>query len=241
MTQPPGYPPQPGDPYGPQDQPPAAGWPAGYPQQQPPAEPYPPSSGAPYQPAYPTSAIPSSGYPTAGYPVAGYPTAGHPAAEPYPPTGPAAAPPPRRRGLIITSIVLAIALVLCGGGAAGAYYLVKKVEGNGQPNPVEAVDGFLKAVFLDNDAEKAARYVCPDARDTEALSKKIDELETFRDQYKSPQYSWPTPTVQEQDGKTATVTATVKLTTSDDRVSEKNLKIITVDESGWWVCEVTEG
>ena len=39
---------------------------------------------------------------------------------------------------------------------------------------------------------------------------------------------------------TATLTVPVTITTADDRVAEKRLRFLTVNESGWWVCEVSD-
>ena len=263
MSQPPGPYGQPQDPYGqpPQSSPPAptSGWPA-YGQQPtdpvppgspvgppaspygPPASPYgPPTSGAGYQaPGYPT-APPTSG---AGYPAPGYQTSAFPATGYLgdPAFGGAVPPQPpkKRRGLLITTIVLAIVVLLCGGGGTAAYFLVKKVDGKGQATPVAAVEGFLTAVFHDGDANRAATYVCSASRNKATLAKKIEELKTYQEQYKSPQFSWPTPTVEKQDKTEATLTVPVKLSTADDRVSEKKLRFITVNAAGWWVCEVSD-
>jgi hypothetical protein len=30
----------------------------------------------------------------------------------------------------------------------------------------------------------------------------------------------------------------VKITTADDRIAEKKLRFVAIDDSGWWVCEV---
>jgi flagellar basal body-associated protein FliL len=224
MSQPPGYPPPPGDPQDPRHQ------------QPPPGPVAPPTSGVPQ----PTSGVP--GYPPPpgqpGYPPppdyaaqANYPT-GFPAGYPTP------EPPRRHRGLLITSIVLGVVLLLCGGGGTTAYFLIKNIGNQGKASPSAAVDGFLTAVFRDHDVEKANKFVCSDSRDKAALSRKIDELRSYEQKYKSPQYSWTTPTVQSRKGSTATLTVPLKITTADDRVAEMKLKFVTVDDSGWWVCEV---
>ncbi len=194
----------------------------------------PPTSGAGYAPP-PT---PGAGYgPPTGYQPAGYQPTGY-----LDPTmaGMPQQPPEKRRGLMITTIVLAVVLLLCGGGGTAAYFLVKKVDGKGQVSPVAAVDGFLNAVFRDQDAAHATRYVCSASRNKASLTKKINELKAYQDQYKSPHFSWPTPTVEKQDKTQATLTVPVKLSTSDDRVAEKKLKFLTVNEAGWWVCEVSD-
>jgi hypothetical protein len=175
----------------------------------------------------------------------GYPP---PADEPQRPSAPqsplqvapgeAPARPRRRRALLITSIVLGVVLLLCGGGGTGAYFLIKRVNGSGTTTPAAAVDGFLTAVFREHDVEKANKFVCSESRNKAVLGKKIDELRSFEQKYKSPKYSWPTPSVQSRKDRTATLTVPVKITTADERVAEKRLKFVAVDESGWWVCEV---
>jgi hypothetical protein len=143
--------------------------------------------------------------------------------------------------VLITSIVLGVVLVLCGGGGTAAYFLIKSVNGSGASTAPAAVDGFLTAVFREHDVEKANRFVCSESRDKAALGKKIEELRSYEQKYKSPRYSWPMPSVQSRRDKTATLTVPVKITTADERVAEKLLKFVAVDESGWWVCEVGDG
>jgi hypothetical protein len=133
-----------------------------------------------------------------------------------------------------------VVLLLCGGGGTTAYFLIKNVGGNGKATPTTAVDDFLTAVFRDHDVEKATRLVCAESRNKAALGKKIDELRSYEQKYKSPRYGWPTPTVQSRKGNTATLIVPVKITTADERIAEKRLKFVAVDESGWWVCEVRD-
>jgi hypothetical protein len=241
MSQPPGYPPRPGDPHDPRQQPP-------------PGQFVPPTSGGPQPtsgPPQPTSGGTAPGYPaTPGQPgyqaqpgQPGYPPPPGYAAQANYPTGfpagyPAPEPPRRHRGLLITTIVLGVVLLLCGGGGTTAYFLIKNLGDQGKASPSAAVDGFLTAVLRDHDVDKANKFICSDSRDKAALSRKIDELRSYEQKYKSPQYSWTTPTVESRKGSTATLTVPVKITTADDRVAEMKLKFVTVDDSGWWVCEV---
>jgi hypothetical protein len=146
--------------------------------------------------------------------------------------------PKKKRALLITSIVLAVVILLCGGGGTAAYFLVRSVDGKGQATPQEAVDGFLTAVFKEKDVDKATTYVCSASRDKASLTKKINELRAYQQKYRSAQFTWPDPTVDEQSRSTATLTVPVKFTTDDDRVAERRLRFTTVNESGWWVCEV---
>ena len=262
----PGYGQQP-DPYN--QQPPPYGQPPPDPYGAPPPpqpDPYgaPPTSGQPYQPdpyAPPTSAqpyAPPTGAQPAAFAQPGQqypPTSGIPmptSAQPYgqpgyaPNTGyiggpgyPPGAPPKKKRGLMITLLVIGLAVVLCGGGGAAAYFVFRDSGGKGQATPVDAVQGFLKAIYVEHDADAAADLVCSSSRDKNALIKRIDDIKSYDASLKDPAYTWPTPTVEKQDTKSATVSADVKVTTSDDKVAESKLKFLTVNDSGWFVCEIS--
>ncbi len=239
------YPPPPsGQPYAP----PTSGQPyaqptSGQPYAQPTSgQPYAPPAGA--QPAvfpqpgqqYPTSGIPM---PTSAQPYAqpGYaPNTGYIGGPGYPTPG---TPPQKKRGLMITLLVIGLAVVLCGGGGAAAYFVFRDSGGKGQATPVDAVQGFLKAVYVDHDADAAANLVCSSSRDKNALIKRIDDIKSYDTSLKDPAYTWPTPTVEKQDTKAATVTADVKVTTSDDKVAESKLSFLTTNSSGWFVCEIS--
>jgi flagellar basal body-associated protein FliL len=195
---------------------------------------YPPTSGAGYAPG----AYPPPGYPTQAFPQQGYPQDPYAAGFPSP-YGPPPPPPKKKRGLMITLILVA-ALVLCGGGGTGAYFLVNNIDGKGQASPTEAVTGFLTAVYVDKNVDKAITFVCKDARDKGKLTKKIQELKEYGDKYKSPKFTWAAPTIDTQTNQTATLSVKINFSTADDRVAERNLKIVTVNKSGWWVCEVKD-
>jgi hypothetical protein len=235
------------DPYGP----PTSGQPYAPPPVQP--DPYgPPTSGQPYGPptGMPPAAFPQPGQqypPTSGIPM---PTSAQPYAQPgyAPNTGylgapgyqpPGTPPPAKKRGLMITLLVIGLAVVLCGGGGAAAYFVFRDSGGKGQASPVDAVQGFLKAIYVDHDADAAANLVCSSSRDKNALIKRIDDIKSYDTSLKDPAYTWPAPTVEKQDTKSATVDADVKVTTSDDKVAESKLKFLTTNSSGWFVCEIT--
>lgn len=251
----------PGDQAGPTEPIPASG--AGYP---PPGPMYPPgpTSPGPMSPAGPASppgyppanpnpaptrpypAVPPPGQPYQQYPHAAYPgqpvAGGPPPGQPYPPQYGLPVPPApvkKRRTLLIVSIVLAVVVVLCGGGATGAYFLLNNVGDKGQAVPEDAVRGFLKAVFVDHDVDAATSYVCTQSRNKASLRKKIDELRSYDQRYKSPQYSWTESAAQRQGSDRATVTVTLRMSTSDDRAAERKLRFLTVKRSGWWVCEIS--
>jgi hypothetical protein len=139
---------------------------------------------------------------------------------------------------MITSIVLGLVLLLCGGGGTTAYFLITHIGNTGKASPTAAVDGFLTAVFRDHDVDGANRFVCSESRDKAALTRKIDELQSYEQRYRSPRYSWATPTVQSRKGSTAILTVPVKITTADQRVAEERLRFVTVESSGWWVCDI---
>jgi hypothetical protein len=139
---------------------------------------------------------------------------------------------------MITSVVLGLVLLLCGGGGTTAYFLITHVGSSGKASPTAAVDGFLTAVFRDHDVDGANRFVCSESRDKAALTRKIDELQSYERRYRSPRYSWATPTVQSRKGSTAILTVPVKITTADQRVAEERLRFVAVESSGWWVCDI---
>jgi hypothetical protein len=142
---------------------------------------------------------------------------------------------------MITLIVLALVVVLFGGGGTAVYFALKGAAGKGQASPVDAVNHFLQAVYKDRSAEAASKYVCPDARDKNALSKRIDAIRQYDANLKSPTYTWQTPTVEKQNATVATVLAEVKVNTTDDREAKAKLKFITTKDNGWWVCEINGG
>ncbi|WP_432834385.1 Rv0361 family membrane protein [Dactylosporangium sp. CA-092794] len=258
MTQPPPYPGQPEYPGQPGQ--PVPGWPPP-PGQEPFAPPTsaPPTSGQPYAAPYPpTGQIPATGafgQPTSQFPpptgqfptgpvpqpFSGPPASGPPFAGPPPgyPMYPQAAPPKKGRGLMITLIVVVVLLVLGGGGGAAAYFVMQNNEGTGQPTPVEAVNGFLTAVYKNKSSAEALKFVCPTSRDKDKLAARVDEIRRFDAGLSSPTYTWPAPTVEKQDTKEATLVVPVKVTTTDEKVSETKYKYLATHGKGWWVCEIT--
>ncbi|MCZ7426809.1 hypothetical protein O7607_13830 [Micromonospora sp. WMMA1949] len=181
-------------------------------------------------------------------------TSGDPNPQPPPPTGgvppgpaPAAGPqaypsdtPPRKRpAVLIASLVLAAAVLLCGGGGTAAFLALRDSEdGQGAKEPQVAVDGFLKAVYQERDPGKAATFVCSASRDDEKIATKVAEVQKYVTQYQNPRFRWPTPTVDNQTGDRATVSARVTMTTADEKVAEQALRFTVVRKTGWWVCEV---
>ncbi|MFI2710395.1 hypothetical protein ACH495_09730 [Micromonospora sp. NPDC018662] len=189
-----------------------------------PGEPIPqPNSAGATPPTGPGQPPPGSGPP---------PGLGHP---PYP----SGAPPRKRPTLLIVSLVLAAAVLLCGGGGTAAFLALRTGEdGQGAKEPQVAVDGFLKAVYQDRDADKAATFVCSAARDDEKIAAKVAEVQKYAGQYQNPRFRWTSPTVDNQTGDRATVSTRVTMTTADEKVADQELRFTVVRKTGWWVCEV---
>jgi hypothetical protein len=53
--------------------------------------------------------------------------------------------------------------------------------------------------------------------------------------------AFSTPTITDETAEGATATTVVKLTTTDERLSELPLKLTLVKHEGWFVCEVNKG
>ncbi|REF96558.1 hypothetical protein DFJ67_2544 [Asanoa ferruginea] len=159
-----------------------------------------------------------------------------PAVPPYPAFP---APKRRRRGLWITAIVLAGVLLLCGGGGIAGYLVLRDVEtGEGAAEPVAAVESFLDAVYVKQNATAAAALVCGDARDVGALQDKVDEIQRYARTYPNPRYKWDPPKVEQQDAEKALVSTRLTVLTADDRSTAEQLRFTVVHTTGWWVCDV---
>jgi hypothetical protein len=164
-----------------------------------------------------------------------------PPAYPWQPvSGPPPFPPPpkRRRGLVLASVVLVLLVVVGGGAAAVAYTVTRNQDGTGQPSPQAAVEGFLRAVYLDQDPTKAAALVCKAARDPKKIAAKIDEIKQQDQQYDSPKYSWGTPETVRSSGDRAVLSTTVTLATANVQQSRQKLTFTLVRSTGWFVCDV---
>jgi flagellar basal body-associated protein FliL len=208
MTQPP-Y----GDPGGPWQTPPPS---------VPPSHPEPPPV-SPVSPMSPVSPLPA-------------PATGWPGPDPYPPYP--ADPPKRRRGLIIVLVILVVVVVLGGGGAGAAYFLTRGQDGIGRPTPQAAVEDFLHAVYVDQNATKAAALTCHDARDPKKIAAKIDEISQQNKQYDAPRYTWGTPSTDQPGQDRAVLSTTVTLNTANSQQATQKLKFIVVHSEGWFVCDV---
>jgi flagellar basal body-associated protein FliL len=211
--------------------------PPGYPGQQP---------GYPgQQPGYPglppTSGVPTSGHPSAGtgYPTTGLPyqTAGYPAPGLYPGT-----PEPKKksRALMFTLIALSVVLVLCLGGGVTAYLLVgrSQQQGKGAADPKAAATAFLEAFYKDQSVVKAEKAVCAQARNRKAITEQVDAIKKLSYTYSKPSFSWGPLIVSGQSKKNAKVTVKLTMATADEKISKQELTLTTINDQGWWVCEV---
>ncbi len=240
---------------------PPPGYP-GNPWQSPPGGEYPPPQPAPPPPVYQPPTGPVHQPPTGPvYQAPGYPPASAPpysgsappypgSAPPYPGSAPPAAfppyfgppqpPPPRRRGLLITILVL-VAVVVLGGGGLGIFYLFNRAsDGIGKSSPTAAAESFLQAVYVDQDATKAAPLVCAAARDKKKLAVKVDQIKQQDQQYDSPKYSWTPLKTESSAGAHAVVSTTVTLLTANVQKATQKLRLTVIRSNGWFVCDVQQ-
>ncbi len=192
------------------------------------------------QPGMPVSAQPYSGQPYSGQPYPGQP--GQPYAypgQPYP-GAPMPAPKKKSKALLITGIVLGVLALLCAAGGVGAFFLLQGGEGKGADTPKAAAQNFLTAVYKDGDVEDAEKLVCKEARDKDAITKKVNEVKDQKSKLSSPTITWSGPDIKDETEEAATTTVTLKLATSDEKISEQTLKLQLVKRDGWFVCEVQE-
>jgi len=172
-------------------------------------------------------------------PPPGAPHWGPPAPLGVPPYPAYPVPKRRRRGLLITAIVLAGVLVLCGGGGLAGYLVLRDVDtGEGAAEPVAAVESFLDAVYVKQNATAAATLICGEARDLGALQDKVDEVQRYARTYPNPRYKWDPPKVEQQDAEKALVSTRLTVLTADDRSTAEQLRFTVVHKTGWWVCDI---
>ncbi|HLV59304.1 MAG TPA: hypothetical protein VKY81_10645 [Natronosporangium sp.] len=163
----------------------------------------------------------------------------HPGAAPLGPE--AAVPPPRRsQGLVLAAIAV-VTVLLLGGGSFGAWLLLRDSDRGGALTPGDAVEAFLRAVYLDRDAAAASSLVCSEARDEKSLAAKIDTIRAYADTYLSPRFTWSGPAVVDRGEGSVVVRVRITMITGDERIADQTLHITVVDkggEGGWWVCDV---
>jgi hypothetical protein len=186
-------------------------------------------------PTYPTDVYPASTYSGRGYPNQLYPP--QPPANELWPLVAGEPPPVRRRPLRIVAIVIAL-LVVIGGGGVAAYQLIVG-RSTGPAAPADAVEGFLGAVFTLKSAKEAATFVCPRARNTAELDQVVFDVKTFEKDYPSPRTTWTYPQIR-TEGREASVSVTLTLTTANEQVAQKQITLLLVNDRGWYVCDVQE-
>ncbi|MEV0714135.1 hypothetical protein [Asanoa sp. NPDC050611] len=147
--------------------------------------------------------------------------------------------PPRVSTKKIVLLIVLAAVVLCGGGGLAAFLVTRDTEtGEGAAEPVAAVESFLDAIYVDQNAGAAAALVCRDARDQRTIQDKVDEVQRYARTYPNPRYRWDPPKVEQQDADKAVVSTRLTVLTADDRSAEQQLRFTLVHQTGWWVCDV---
>jgi hypothetical protein len=169
----------------------------------------------------------------------GYQPMSQPAGPMGPMPGAVAPPAPRRVGsAALAAVVFTAMLVLCLGGGAISFLVVQSLEPRGAATPESALEGFLRSVFIDRDAGRAADFVCAENRDDEELARLVFEVRAFTSRYASANPRWSYPGVRRDGRRDASADVTLTLSTADQPVSEKQVRLLLVDHNGWWVCEV---
>jgi hypothetical protein len=150
-----------------------------------------------------------------------------------------APPPPKRVGsAALASVVFVAMLVLCLGGGAISFLVVQSLEPRGTATPESALEGFLRSVFVEKDANRAADFVCVANRDDKELARLVFEVRAFASRYASANPRWSYPSVERTGKREARADVTLTLSTVDQPVSKKQVGLLLIDHNGWWVCEV---
>ena len=145
-------------------------------------------------------------------------------------------PSRRRRPPLILGLIIALVVVLAG-GATAAFVLIGPSSSRGSATPGEAVEGFLDAIYGKHSAKDAARFVCEQARNDAELDQIVFAVKTFEQEFTSPRTTWAYSAIR-PDGRQATATVTLTMSTANEQVSERRLTLLLVDDRGWWVCDV---
>lgn len=214
----------------------------------------PPPGGAAF-PAPPRSPAPPPGDAARSAPLPGPTTAAAPppapADAPAPPApggdAPAGAPtggvpvPGRRLGRTAVLVTVATAgLLLCGGGALTYWLVTREPVGEGAADPVAATEQFLRAVYQERDAGLAAEVTCPQVEDRGAVAARITEITETLGRHGRAAVSWSAPQVAAgATPERAELAVTLTVTTSDEREARQGLRVTTVRDGAWYVCEVT--
>ena len=157
-----------------------------------------------------------------------------------PPFPPRAARARSAPSAAVVTVVFAVLLMLCLAGGTVSFLVVQSLEPRGTSTPEAALEGFLQAVFVDRDADRAADFVCADTRDDKQLARLVFEVRAFSSQNESASTRWSYPGVERTGRREASADVTLSLSTSDEQVTEKKVRLLLVDDRGWWVCEAKE-
>jgi hypothetical protein len=161
-----------------------------------------------------------------------------------PPTPPWQVPPAppeddrRRKTGLWVSVALTTTLLLCGGGAFSAYLLLKEADSGGAPDPATAVNEFLTAVYMRQDAAAAGDLVCRESRDKDKLAARVNQIKGYANLYEGPSFNWGEPAVSGQSEERATVSVQLTMSTDDEKTAQQKLTFTTVHKTGWLVCEI---
>lgn len=153
------------------------------------------------------------------------------------PAGPAAEPdtepesPPRTK--MVAAVILAVAALFGGAVVFGGLWLTGQWDGPSVDDPAESVDGFLTALFTDQDAKDAASYTC--ASQSGDLGQIVAELDNAED---AARFSWAKVRTVEQDGDAAVVTAKVTHELSGASATWTFALVTGDPDDAWRVCGV---
>ena len=155
---------------------------------------------------------------------------------PPPPWQPPVAPRRDRAGRTAV-LVFVLVLILCAGGATGAFFLVRDTESDGWQSPRQAVDGFLDAVFNENNPVKAADYVCGPERDPDRLITVVEQALADQDGLVDPVTSWSIPDTITVSRGLADLTVDLNVAVGDGAPPPgRRIRLTIADQKGWWVC-----
>jgi hypothetical protein len=145
----------------------------------------------------------------------------------------------RRTGLRV-SLALVLTLLIFGGGAVSAVLLLRDGDsGKGEPDPVSAVNTFMTAVYVQQDAAQAGAVVCREALDQDRLDDRVSQIKAYANEYDAPSFSWTEPAVTRQTDDRATVVVPLTMTTDDEKTAQQQLTFTVVHKADWLVCDVS--
>ncbi|MEU4214440.1 hypothetical protein [Actinoplanes sp. NPDC026623] len=144
----------------------------------------------------------------------------------------------RRTGLRV-SLALVVTLLIFAGGAVSAVMLLRDGDsGKGEPDPVTAVNTFMTAVYIQQDAAAAGDVVCREALDQDKLDDRVSQIKAYASEYDAPTFSWTEPAVTRQTDDRATVVVPLTMTTDDEKAAQQQLTFTVVHKTDWLVCDI---